>query len=506
MKTLLSSENQNVVVIPHAVSRGDFKIPAAVYCRVSTKSENQEESLENQILHYKETVGQDPRYELTEIYYDFGMSGFKENRPGFQKMMEDSREGKFQMIITKSITRFARNTATVLNATRELKKRGIGVFFELQNIHTLSESGELLMTLYAAFGQAESEENRTGTKMAIQRKIEKGEPVTCLQRIFGYSQKENGEIVPDANAKWVMEIFEMAADGFSVGQITNYLNSEGVKTQTGSSFFRATVSRIITNEEYKGDFVQMKHFIDDHRRLRSNNGERDMLYYQENHLPIVPEELWKKAQSSIGIRQRKKPIPEAKQKLSPINYPYRHQLFCGKCGHRLMRTYTGGKYRWICSGKERFSKDFCSGVSILDEEVKSWGVFLEKRYITEKTDRGRIIGFIWEDEDTWKRGHTKRAHRTTVPELTEENYPYKDRIFCKYCGSRLRRIIGNNGSVTWICNNFSRNGKNACKGIRVPDQKLQSLRNNKKMVYIGKEIIDGKECYGYSSKPDKRTA
>lgn len=259
MQTLQSSESQNVIVIPHIEKPHDGRTKAAVYCRVSTKSENQEDSLENQIIHYRDAVGNDPRYELVDIYYDFGISGFKETRPGFKKMMEDSRQGKFELIITKSITRFARNTGTVLKATRELKGYGIGVYFELQKINTLGEGGELLMTLYAAFGQAESEAGRASTKMAIERKLKKGESLKQLHRVFGYSKNEEGETIPDQNAKWVMQIFEMAAEGFSVGQITNFMNASGAKTQNGAKFYRTTIVRILTNEEYKGDFIQMKH-------------------------------------------------------------------------------------------------------------------------------------------------------------------------------------------------------------------------------------------------------
>ena len=497
-----SSSSGNVILIPHIERSRDRRIRAAVYCRVSSKHEDQEYSLENQIRHYRETVGEDPRYELVEIYYDFGISGFKEARPGFQRMLEESKEGKFELVITKSITRFARNTGTVLDATRLLRSRGIGVYFELQQINTLGEGGELLMTLFAAFGQAESEANRLGSKMTIKRKTERQEPIQQIQRVFGYTKNADGEIVPDKNADRVLEIFEMAADGFTVGQITNYLNGEGVKTQTGAKFYRTTVTRILKNEEYKGDFVQFKHYVDEHRKLRKNCGEVSMLYYAENHVPIVTNELWEKAQRALGVRQKSKPEPEEKAPLD--NFPYKDQLYCAKCGHRLMRSYTGGKNRWICSGKEKFTGSFCSGVSIPDELVRSWGAFSEDRYITETTDRGRVTVFTYEDSISWHRNHTEKRHSHNAPELSEENYPYKDRIFCKYCGGKLRRIIANNGSVKWICNNSSRYGKAICKGVRVPDEMLQSLRDYPGIVYIGKEIIDGKECYGYSRKPDQK--
>ena len=135
---------KDITIIPQRQQNDDEKIPVAVYCRVSTKAERQSDSLENQIAHYTEEIGGDPHYELVEIYYDFGISGYKAARPGFQRMMADAEAGRFKLIITKAITRFARNTRTVLESTRRLKELGIGVYFELQGINTLSQEGELL--------------------------------------------------------------------------------------------------------------------------------------------------------------------------------------------------------------------------------------------------------------------------------------------------------------------------------------------------------------------------
>lgn len=501
-ETQISQSSDNVVLIPHQERPKDERIRVVVYCRVSSKHEDQKFSLENQLQHYQETIGKDPRYELIEIYYDFGISGFKEKRPGFQRMLKESEDGKFELVITKSITRFARNTGTVLKATRLLKKRGIGVYFELQRINTLGEGGELLMTLLAAFGQAESEANRLGTLMTIKRKADQQEPIQQIQRVFGYTKNADGEIIPDENASHVLEIFEMAADGFSVGQITNYLNQQGIKTQNEAQFYRSTVTRILMNEEYKGDFVQFKYYVDDHRKLCKNRGEHSMIYYEDNHPPIVSNELWQEAQKALGVRKR--PKQEAEEFKPLTAFPYKDQLYCAKCGHKLMRSYTGGKNRWVCSGKSEFSNNFCSGVSVPDEVVRGWGDFTEDRYISETIDRGRVVGFTFEDSETWHRSHTEKRHVSNAPALTKENYPYKDRIFCKYCGGPLRRIITRNGSVKWICNNMSRYGKSFCKGVRVPDELLQPLRDKTGPVYIGKEIIDGKECYGYSREPEKR--
>lgn len=496
---------KNVTIIPQR-QPDVTKIPVAVYCRVSTKSEHQGDSLENQIAHYTQAVGEDPRYELVEIYYDFGISGFKESRPGFQRMMDDAEAGRFRQVITKAITRFARNTRTVLESTRRLKELGIGVYFELQGIDTMSQEGELLMTLYAAFGQAESEGARMHTLMTLKRKYEEGNPPRQLQRSMGYSKDKDGEFYPDEYAPLVVEMFEMAADGYTAAQITNYLNAEGIKNHNGCAFHRSSVTRMLRNPAYKGDFIAQQFYVNEDRRLVKNQGEKPKYYIQDDHIPIVTTRLWELAQETLDAATHKvAPTESQPMELTDENYPYRDQLFCAGCGHRLQRAVRAGRVLWECSGKSRFSKDFCSGVAVTDDEVRSWLPLAEGgHYVSAVREKGRITHHEHMREEEWKRTHDRKAHATTVPELTEENYPYMNRVYCKYCGSRLRRIISNAGKVTWICNGLSRNGKKFCKGVRVPDEKLAALRNVDYDVFIGKEKVNGTESYGYSRKPDRR--
>lgn len=492
---------KNVTVIPQRGRDGTEKIPVAVYCRVSTKAERQSDSLENQIEHYTETVGNDPRYELVEIYCDFGISGYKEARPGFQRMMDDAEAGRFRQVITKAITRFARNTRTVLESTRRLKELGIGCYFELQGIDTMSQEGELLMTLYAAFGQAESEGARMHTLMALKKKYDEGRPTRQLQRSMGYSKGSDGEFYPDEYAPLVLEMYEMCADGYTAAQITNYLNAEGITNHNGCAFHRASVTRLLRNPAYKGDFIAQRYYVNEDRRLVKNKGEKPMLYIEEDHIPIVTVELWDKAQATLDAATHKVEPTESKaMALTDENYPYRHNLFCASCGHRLNRAIRAGRVLWECNGKSRFSQSFCAGVQVTDDEVRCWLPITEPIYIGEIVEKGVVKGHIYEPEDRWKQTHSKKNHITAVPNLTEENYGYKDRIFCKYCGSRLRRIINKNGTITWICNGLSRKGKSYCKGVRVPDEKLKPLENLPGNFYIGKEIINGTESYGYSRK------
>ena len=440
-----------VTVIPQKTNTGSAPVPVAVYCRVSTKAERQSDSLENQIKHYSETIGMDPRYQLVEIYYDFGISGFKADRPGFQRMMADAENRRFSLVITKAITRFARNTRTVLESTRRLKELGIGVFFELQNINTLSQAGELLMTLFAAFGEAESEGARMHTLMSLRRKYEAGNPPRQLQRSMGYSKGPDGEFYPDGYAPLVLEMFEMAADGYTPSQITNYLNGQGIKNHNGCSFHRASVTRMLRNPAYKGDFIAQRYFVDENRKLVKNEGEKPMYYIEDDHIPIVTHELWEKVQTALdSITRAVNPTQSKPMALTDENYPYKDLLFCAECGHRLSRAVRAGRVLWECNGKLRFSQSFCSGVTVTDDEVKGFLPLSEQIYISPVIDRGKVVGHSFSSEKEWSATHVKKQHITAAPELTLENYPYKDAIFCKYCGSKLRRIISNAGKVIWI--------------------------------------------------------
>lgn len=222
------------------------------YCRVSSGEVELENSLENQMSHYEEYIKANPEYEMVGIFHDFGISGFKEQRPGFQEMLEAARRKEIDLIITKSVSRFCRNTDTLLKTVRELKELGVGVLFELQDINTLSESGEVMLTVLAAFAQPESDNYRALAQMVYRRKFEAGIPVQQLERCFGYTVNGEGEYIPDPEeAPWVKRIFELYAEGHNCQQIARYLNEQGVKAAKGGDFRRTNVLHILENEIYK---------------------------------------------------------------------------------------------------------------------------------------------------------------------------------------------------------------------------------------------------------------
>ena len=276
------------------------RLKVCAYARVSTEASEQENSLENQVSHYTEMIQANPAYEFAGVYADFGISGFKESRPQFLKMMQDAKNGKIDLIITKSVSRFARNTAIVLKASRELKERNVGIFFELQNINTLTEAGELLLTILAAFAQAESESASESSKMAYLHRIENGEVVAYLERSYGYEKDENGEYrAKEPEASVIRKIYDLVIQGVNCTNIARVLNARNIQTVQGAEWTASTVFRIVENEIYKGDVLMQKTFIDGKRHQVQNRGEKAMYYAKDNHPPIVSEKTWEKAQRKL---------------------------------------------------------------------------------------------------------------------------------------------------------------------------------------------------------------
>ena len=479
------------------------RIKACAYARVSTIEEMQENSLQNQIAHYEETIKADPSYEFVAVYHDFGISGFKEKRPGFQSMMADARKGKFDLIITKSISRFARNTDTLLKAVRELKDMGIGVFFELQHINTLESSGELMLTVMGAFAQAESENYRKLAQMVYMRKYQAGIPVQYLEQSFGYTTDEKGEYIPDpSEAPWVKRIFELCADGYSLGQISRYLNAQGVKTKKGVRFSESLVLQMLNNEIYIGDYIMHKHFVNDDRKLVRNRGEVEAWYVKNDHRPIIKKSLWKAVHDRLEEKREYLATGSVVGPLDEATYPYMNQIFCAACGHPLYRRVysNGNRVNWGCSGQKRYTKAFCQGINVPDCVIRSWGDISGNIYIRKEVDDLGKAEYKYVRESTWRKNHKKKIVHMEKPEISDKNYPYKKYLHCAGCGSVLTRYIqGTNKKVIWICSGYKRKGKAFCSGVRVPDEVLRKAAEKiTQDIYIRKGNGDVKTGYSYT--------
>ena len=191
------------------------KLRVCAYARVSTASDAQEDSLDNQRTTYERLISSNPEYEFVGVYADQGISGYSEHRPAFQNMLQDAREHRIDLILTKSISRFARNTVTVLKYVRELKELGVGILFEEQNIHTLSHEGELMLSVLASFAQEESRSTSENNRWTVRKRFEHGEPIINTTCFMGYDKNEYGELVVNPEqAAIVRRIFHMYLSGY----------------------------------------------------------------------------------------------------------------------------------------------------------------------------------------------------------------------------------------------------------------------------------------------------
>ena len=384
------------------------KLKVCAYARVSTDSAEQEGSLENQEQHYREMITANPMYEFAGIYSDQGISGYKEARPGFQRMMEDARAGKIDLIITKSISRFARNTVTVLKSARELKGMGVGIFFELQGINTLSGEGELMLTILSAFAQAESEGASENAKLTNLRKFKQGIPAVRVWKCYGFSRDANGDIILDAEQAFVVrKMYGMAAQGIWVSRITEYLFKRGYKTAAGNYWSECAVFRILHSEIYKGAVMMQKTYLDADRVRHKNTGQRDRWYVADHHPAIVSEELWDKVQEVLAARSAymKGKKPERKGNGDSHNtYPLSGKLYCPDCGALLHHKFAnrGRQEYWVCSTKLKRPEEGCPGIWVPAEATEGWQIE-GKAVALESTDEFGVKSYSFMEKAAYER-------------------------------------------------------------------------------------------------------
>lgn len=357
------------------------KCRVCVYARVSAVSEEMEQSYHQQVTFLTEFVRKNPEWELTEVYADRGISGYKDMRPEFQRMLSDARAGKFNLIIVKSISRFARNTETMLNTVRELKALGIGIIFQLQNINTLDASGELLMTIQSAFAQGESDSCRTRMQYAYKSKYERGIPSSQAMNTYGFKPESNGNIaIEESKAKVVRMIFDWAERGVWVSRIRATLNRDHIPSPSGGLWDDTSVKRILHNVMYRGDLWLRKRYINDNRKVRINNGEMDSWYITSNHPAIVTREQFGRVQFILEERWEKLTTP--KQPFSGDNgnshnrYPLSGKMHCPYCGGLLIHKWGNHRAReyWACSTNLKKSKSACRGIFLPAVETAGWDI------------------------------------------------------------------------------------------------------------------------------------
>jgi site-specific DNA recombinase len=371
------------------------KLRVASYCRVSTEEELQLNSLENQIIHYTNYIRSNPEWQFAGIFSDRGKSGTgTRGRAGFNKMMRYALDGKIDIIICKSISRFSRNVADSLNAIRLLRENEIKVIFEKEGIDTGNMQSDFILTMLSALAQEESRSTSENITWAITRRFEMGEPI--FVRVMGYTKVDGKPwIIVEEEAKIVREAFEECLNGNSPSQIAKVFIRKEYKKANGRTDWSAIAVRdILKNERYTGDVLCQKTYTKDYlsHEAATNEGERNQYLLKNHHEPIVDKETFNKVQQILSRKSKKI------EKGSKKTYPLSGRLTCAECGGNLQRFICRGKVTWRC-GNHTKSNLLCKMTGVREENVQEALVkAFETRYQINGLDEGKrqIIGLMRE--------------------------------------------------------------------------------------------------------------
>lgn len=353
------------------------KIRVAAYCRVSTDQEEQLSSYEAQVRYYTNHIQNNSLYEFAGIYADEGITATNtKKRDEFKRMIKDCREGKIDRIITKSISRFARNTVDCLNYVRELKEMGIGITFEKENIDTLDAKGEVLLTILSSLAQEESRSISENSTWGIRRRFEEGKVALNHNRFLGYDKDEAGNlIINEKQAKIVRRIYTEFLNGKGTTHIARELEQDKIKGCSGNTkWYDSTVKSILQNEKYKGDALLQKSYTVDFlsKKREINNGEVPQYYVEESHPAIIEIETWEAVQ--LEMERRKNFCEEHQIKKLDTRIPFWGKVICGECGSVYSRKTwmrpDGTKRKvWQCSNRYKTKGIKGCESKHIDEEV-----------------------------------------------------------------------------------------------------------------------------------------
>lgn len=381
----MSNTTPTVICIPakpEAIRASKRQLRVAAYCRVSTDDEEQLTSYEAQKNYYTDKIMTNKEWTMAGIFADEGITGTSaRKRPEFLRMIRQCKQGKIDIVLTKSISRFARNTVDCLNYVRALKELGIAVIFEKENMNTLEVDSEILITMLGAFAQSESESISANVRWGIRQAMKEGKATIQYKYLYGYRKGDDGkpEIIPD-QAEVVRKIYDLFLSGTPVRGIQEYLSANSVPNINGESkWARSAIDSILTNEKYCGDVLLQKTYIDDciNKKVKKNTGQLPMYLVQNHHEGIISRETFDAAQAELSRRNAgrspsKKNAPTGRSRYSS-KYALSDRLYCGECGTRYQRcTWRNrdGSKRivWRCVSRVDYGSKYCHDSPTLDEE------------------------------------------------------------------------------------------------------------------------------------------
>jgi len=332
---------------------------------VSDGKEAMLKSLSAQVNYYKKLISEKHMWDFVGVYSDEALTGTKDSRAEFQQLLKDCRAGKIDMVITKSISRFARNTVTLLETVRELKAIHVDVFFEEQNIHSMSSDGEMILSFLATFAQEESRSASENMKWRIKKDFHEG-IIWGGKSCLGYQLQNRKLEMISEEAEVVRLIFHLYIEGLGADTIGKILDSKGIKPKHASKWSRSTIMQIISNYNYTGDLMLQKTFRDNHltKRKIMNKGELDQYIVENNHGAIISHEVFTEAQR-IRKEKRERLVSPSIQ----MHYPFKGMVKCGMCGRAYVRKTTSSKHIWKCSLSVTKGKDACASKQVPDSQI-----------------------------------------------------------------------------------------------------------------------------------------
>ncbi len=386
MQTTECLTQPQVIVIPatkaeqYGIVRRQLRV--AAYCRVSTDQEEQLTSYEAQVAYYTDKIMTNPEWTMAGIFADEGITGTSaKKRPEFLRMIRLCKRGKIDLILTKSISRFARNTVDCLNYIRELKELGIPVIFEKENINTMKADSEIIITMLGGFAQAESESISQNVRWGKRQSFKSGKVAFQYSRIYGYERGEDNRprVVPE-QAAVVKRIFESYLAGMSVASIKLMLEAEGIPAAGGKpKWSEGALQYLLRNEKYCGDALLQKTYIENciSKKMKKNNGELPKYLVKDHHEAIISRSLFELVQAEIARRAGKRKVSDKTSKTQQSKYSSRYALtellVCGNCGstYRRVTWAKRGKKKvvWRCISRLDYGTKYCKHSPTIEEEA-----------------------------------------------------------------------------------------------------------------------------------------
>ena len=428
----------------------------AAYARVSMETELLHHSLSAQVSHYSTLIQNNPEWEYAGVYADEGITGTStKRRDEFNRLMGDCDAGKIDLVLVKSISRFARDTVDTLNATRHLKDLGIDVYFERENIHSMSKEGELLLTLLASFAQAEAESISQNVKWGIRKRFKLGIP-NGNKAPYGYRWNGDGfSIIPEQGTV-VKEIYRRYLAGESAYSIAKRLADKGIKGQSGVPMDDSTIKNILSSNSYTGTMILQKNFFTEGHKRKKNKGELPMYVVEEMFEPLVSETDFEQAQQIM--KERAESMPNRNPELTAFSGRVR----CANCGCSISRRTSKYGKKWVCNTKERKGKGICDFRDIYETELENAA---SKALNLDGFDADAVrsrVELISIDNAYILFGLKNGTVKSVLREYKKGYSGFSSRLFCGCCGGMLEADNWNMGPAgqkkkykVWVCRECS---------------------------------------------------